>query len=64
MELNDLIKIIIISVIIIIAISFLTKKDNKIPISFEEKLNLTLNYIKSTHKDEIITVSWNKANII
>ena len=38
MELNDLIKIIIISVIIIIAISFFTKKDNKIPISFEEKL--------------------------
>ena len=33
-----MIKIIIISVIIIIAISFLTKKDNKIPISFEEKL--------------------------
>ena len=38
MELNDLITIIIISVIIIIAISFLTKKDNKTPISFEEKL--------------------------
>ena len=33
-----MIKIIIISVIIIIAISFFTKKDNKIPISFEEKL--------------------------
>ena len=33
-----MIKIIIISVIIIIAISFLTKKDNKTPISFEEKL--------------------------
>lgn len=31
--------------------------------SFEEKLNLTLNYNKSSHKDEIITVSWNKANI-